>query len=250
MTYPRLSSKRYLSSIDSDTDRLLAVAGQGLKEQVPCCPGWDVAEVVWHVAVVYEHKVRVITDNAWPDPWPPADFDGRDEIVFLRQAKADLMTAFADHPADEQTTTFSADDTSVGFWIRRMALEAAIHRYDAEAAHGEVTAIPEDIALDGIDEILHVMLAGPWWESRVETEHPLDATIAVESGERRWLCDVRRSAVIVDDDSEVSADATVAGDPQELFLWLWGRVDDAAVGFTGDEPLVPEFRQRLVECTG
>lgn len=250
MTYPRLTSRRYLSSIDSDTDRLLAVAQKGLKEPVPCCPGWDVAEVVWHLATVYEHKVRVIADNAWPDPWPPADFDAREEIGFLEQAKADLMTTFADHPADEQTTTFFADDTSVGFWIRRMAMEVAVHRYDAELAHRDLTPIPEDIALDGIDEILHVMLAGPWWDGRVDTEHPLDGTVAVEADERRWLCDVRRTAVTVEDDSELSADATVAGDPQELFLWLWGRLDDASVGFTGDEALAHEFRARLVECTG
>lgn len=255
MSYPRLEPQRYLAAIDADTDRLLALAERGLKEQVPSCPGWDVAEVVWHVAVVYEHKARVIADNAWPDPWPPSDFDGREEIGFLRDAKADLMRTFADHSSDEETTTFSPDDNTVAFWIRRMAHEVAVHRYDAELAHQDPTPIAEDLALDGVDENLHVMLAGPWWDGRVETEYPVEATVAIEAGDRRWLCDVQRSSVTVADDSELSADLTIAGDPQEMFLWLWGRGEDASVGFTGGESpdadsLAAQFRGRLVECQG
>ena len=66
--------------------------------------------------------------------------------------------------------------------------EIAIHRLDGELAHGDPTPIPDDIALDGIDEMLHVMLAGDWWAERVQTEHPVDALVAVEAGGRRWVC--------------------------------------------------------------
>ena len=65
-----------------------------------------------------------------------------------------------------------------------MALEAAVHRYDAELAHRDPTPVADDLAVDGIDEVLRVMLAGPWWAERVETEHPVDAVVAVESGGR------------------------------------------------------------------
>jgi hypothetical protein len=46
-------------------------------------------------------------------------------------------------------------DQTVGFWIRRMAQETVVHRVDAElAAEVAPGAIPDDIALDGIDEFL------------------------------------------------------------------------------------------------
>ena len=46
------------------------------------------------------------------------------------------------------------------FWIRRMAQETVIHRVDAELALGEPFApIPDDLALDGIDEVLERFLA-------------------------------------------------------------------------------------------
>jgi uncharacterized protein (TIGR03083 family) len=245
-----LTPERYFELIDSDTERLLALGERGLEEQVPSCPGWDVAEVVWHVAVVYEHKARVMADNAWPDPWPPADFDGRAEIAFLREARDDLFAEFSRHDIAEQTTTFSTDDSTIGFWARRMALEAAVHRYDAELAHGDPTPIADDLSLDGIDEVLRVMLGGTWWDGRVDTEHPVDAVISVDSGGAHWSCDVRRASVDISTDRGAPASAGVAGEPMQVFLWLWGRRGDESVELTGDAHAVAEFRLRIAECLG
>ena len=50
-----LTAERYFSLIDSDTERMLEVAGRGLSAPVPSCPGWAVADVVEHVAFVYLH---------------------------------------------------------------------------------------------------------------------------------------------------------------------------------------------------
>ena len=245
-----LAPERYFELIDKDTERLLAVGERGLKEQVPACPGWDVAEVVWHVATVYEHKVRVMADNAWPDPWPPEwEFADDQELEFLRAAKHDLFEEFSRHDIAEQTTTFGAD-TTIGFWARRMACEIAIHRVDGEQAHDDVTLIDDDLATDGIDEILKVTVAGPWWAERVQTEHPVEARVAIESGGHRWLCDVQRQSITVADDPSTPAAATVSGTPDAVFRWLWGRADDGEVTFTGDEEVVREFRARIVECAG
>lgn len=246
----RLEPQRYFESIDGDTERLLAVASRGLDAAVPCCPGWTVADVATHVAEVYEHKVRVMADNAWPDPWPPAGVEDQEPLDRLAEAKAELFAEFAEHQITDETTTFSAEDRTIGFWARRMALEVAVHRYDAELAHDDVTAVPDDLAIDGVDEVLRAMLGGPWWAQRVSTHHPIGAKIAVECGGERWLCDVEAKRVTVSDDATSSAAATVTGDPGDVFLWLWGRVGDDRVTFAGDEHVVAEFRARLVECTG
>ncbi len=249
MTTTAVSPERYLELIDADTERLIALGERGLTEKIPCCPDWDVAEVVWHTAGVYQHKVRVMADNAWPEPWPPADFEERAELAFLREAKDDLFAELSRHDVSEITTTFGPDST-IGFWVRRMALEVAVHRYDAELAHGDTTPIDPALAVDGIDEILRIMLAGPWWAHNVQTEHPVDALVAVAAGGTRWLCDIQRTAVTVTDDSSTSVAATVSGEPEHVFLWLWGRVGDEAATLDGDPKVISEFRSRLVECTG
>jgi hypothetical protein len=125
-----------------------------------------------------------------------------------------------------------------------------VHRYDVELAHDAVTPVPDDIALDGIDEVLRVMLAGPWWSERVVTRHPVDAEVAVASGGRRWVCSAQARSVTVTEDDAAPVAASVAGDPMAVFLWLWGRVGDDEVVSDGDQRLVAEFRARLVECTG
>ncbi|CAA9382765.1 MAG: hypothetical protein AVDCRST_MAG21-1822 [uncultured Nocardioidaceae bacterium] len=245
-----LDPQRYFELIDADTDRLLEMGERGLRQQVPSCAGWDVAEVVWHVAGVYEHKTRVLADNAWPEQWPPADFEGKEEIGFLQDARAHLFEEFARHDVDEQTQTFGADST-VAFWVRRMAHEIAVHRYDGELAHGDPTDIPVDEAIDGIDEVLTVMLGGPWWEEQYRTSHPVDALVAVESDALRWVCDIREKQVTVSSEGDAGeVAATVSGSPMHVFLWLWGRLDDDAVELSGDSAVLREFRARLVECSG
>jgi len=243
-----LSAERYLQFIDDDTEKLIDLGSRGLKAPVPALEGWDVAEVLWHVAGVFEHKVRVMADNAWPDPWPPAEFEDKEEIAFLRQAKTDLFEEFSRHDPSEQTTTFWRHDTTIRFWIRRMALEVAVHRYDGEQAHGDPTEIPADESLDGIDELLHVFV-DPGDGTHVSTEHPVDAVVSVESGGRRWVCDLSAASVAVRDDTHEEAQATVAGEPMAVFLWLWGRVGDHDITVSGDATTVQEFRARLVECT-
>jgi len=249
MSLARLDPQRYYECIDSDTERLLAMGALGLDQPVPCCQGWTVADVASHVAHVYEHKVRVMADNAWPDPWPPTDEVQQPPLVALTDAKAHLFAEFADHELADETTTFSVDDSTIAFWVRRMSREVAVHRYDAELAHDRVTPVPDDIALDGVDEVLRVMLAGPWWSDRVVTEHPIEALVAVACGGQRWVCDVRAGRITVSDAAGTAA-ATISGEPMPLFLWLWGRVGDDQVRFDGDPALPAEFRARLAECTG
>jgi uncharacterized protein (TIGR03083 family) len=245
-----LAPERYFELIDSDTDRLIAMGERGLKEPVPSCTGWDVAEVLWHVSNVYEHKVRLLADNAWPDPWPPEwEFADDEEIAFLRSAKTHLFEEFSRHEIDEPAKSFGGDAT-VGFWVRRMACEIAVHRVDGEQAHADQTPISDDIALDGIDELLQVFLAGPWWADRVQTDHPVSAQVAIEAAGQRWVCDVQeKSVTVAADETSTPAAATVSGEPEAVFLWLWGRGGDDTVTLSDDD-LCREFRSRVAECLG
>ena len=41
------------------------------------------------------------------------------------------------------------------------------------------------------------------------------------------------------------ADATVAGEPEAVLLWLWGRRSDDAVDLDGNGALLTTYRDRL-----
>jgi hypothetical protein len=52
--------------------------------------------------------------------------------------------------------------------------------------------------------------------------------------------------VVAGSDAEAAVEAS--GDPQSVFLWLWGRNASGGVDVSGDPALVAECRGRLVEA--
>lgn len=96
----------------------------------------------------------------WPAEWPPAGLAAEAPLALLGRAYGELRAEFSVREPDSPTPTWFAADQTVAFWIRRMAQETVVHRIDAELAAGlPVTAVPEDLAIDGIDEVLNRMLA-------------------------------------------------------------------------------------------
>jgi uncharacterized protein (TIGR03083 family) len=237
----------YLDCLRSDSARLAEVAKLDLTAEVPSCPGWTVESVVRHTATVYLHKIEVLRLGRLPDPWPP-NLEAREPLALYDEARAALLNALAQAGTSLETWTFSPSDKTSGFWYRRMALETAVHRVDVELAHDVATPIDRDLALDGIDEVLSLMLGGPWW-AEGDTSSPVNATVRVTADGNSWTtkADATSATVTRDTDAEVAAE--IFGDPTDVFLWLWGRRDTAAVQTAGSPEAVQAFRSRVAECT-
>ncbi|MDP9445372.1 MAG: maleylpyruvate isomerase family mycothiol-dependent enzyme [Actinomycetota bacterium] len=243
-----LTPQRYLALLREDVDRLAELARDDLAAPVPPCPGWTLGDVLAHTAEVYLHKVEAMRIGARPDPWPPADIADREPRALFTEASTALLHELETRDPDAPTWTWHAADQRVRFWHRRMAQETAVHRVDAELATGQAAPIDADLATDGVDEVLRLMLDGPWWAS-YETSAPVDARVRVESAGRAWTatCSAREVDISAGDDGPVAA--TVRGEPHHVLLWLWGRVGDHAVRLDGDAEAVAAFRRRLVEAT-
>ncbi|HEU4947825.1 MAG TPA: maleylpyruvate isomerase family mycothiol-dependent enzyme [Kribbella sp.] len=235
----------FLACLKADSARLAEVGRMGLPAEVSCCPGWTVDSVLRHTAQVYLHKVEVLRHGALPDPWPPKL--SPDTLELYDEATAKLIAELERVGPDLVTWTFSPDDKTSGFWYRRMAQETAVHRTDAELAHDVRTPIDRELALDGIDEVLQLMLGGPWWEEG-DTSYPVDATVRVTAQGHSWTVRADATSATVTADAEGEAAAEVFGEPDAVLLWLWGRLGDEAIQFTGDEAVVRAFRGRLAEC--
>jgi uncharacterized protein (TIGR03083 family) len=244
-----LDFEAYLRLIRLDSARLAEVGRLGVDADVPSCEGWTVADVLDHTAHVYLHKVELLRSGARPDPWPPPELADREPLGLFEEATTALLTELEARDPDAKSVTFWEPELSVGFWYRRMALEIAVHRYDGELAHGVPTGVDEELAVDGIDEALRVMLGGSWWTD-FDTAEPLDARIRVTSGGRSWTVTADQRAVsVVEGDSDPVA-TEIAGRPEDVFLWLWGRRGSESLAITGDQELAAGFRRRLVEVMG
>ena len=198
----------FVESVRTDGSRLADAAEGDRTAPVRSCPGWSVRDLVAHVAQVYEHKIQCTRLGHAPDPWPP--------------------------------------DQTVGFWARRMAHETAVHRVDAELAHGASTPVDAALATDGVDEILHLMLEGDWSDDADDTM--TGQRIDISTGGRTWQVVLDREAVSVTAGGG-EADARLTGDPSDVLLWLWGRVPDDRVEQAGDAETHSLMRTRLVMAT-
>ena len=247
-----MENVRYLECLGADHARLGEVAGRDLTAAVPSCPGWTVADLVRHTAVVYLHKAETMRRGEWPSPWPP-DLGGEEPVAALDRGFAALTAELAARKPDESAVTWFAPDQTVGFWARRMAQETVIHRVDAELALGEsLAAIPDDLALDGVDEVLVRFLAygsRQWTEDFGEHLAGCDGrAVLVTAGGSRWHVRLTPSGVDVAVGSGPAA-ASVSGEAADVLLWLWRRVDDDAVGLDGDPTLIAQLRDLLGDAT-
>ena len=205
-------------------------------------------DLVRHVAQVYEHKIACTALRHEPDPWPPV-WPVRDPVDWLSDAHARLLAMFAGSEPTTPSYTWWPPDQTVGFWARRMAHETAVHRFDAELAAGTPTQIGADLAADGVDEILSVMLEGDWSEEPDDTA--TGARVAVSTAGRMWAVALQREFVsVTESDDAGSSNARLSGDPSDVDLWLWGRVPDDRVTRSGDLQAIRELRSRLGRATG
>jgi uncharacterized protein (TIGR03083 family) len=236
----------YVDHVRADGRRLAEAATGRLATDVPSCPGWSVQDLVRHVAEVYEHKIACTLLQRAPDPWPPEWPADRGPVEWFTDAHARLLEMFGRSEPTTPSATWWPPDQTVGFWARRMAHETAVHRADAELAGGSPTPIDADLATDGVDEILHLMLAGDW--SDAPDEAATGQRVAIATGDRTWVVANSREAVTVTE-GDGARDAGVEGDPSDVDLWLWGRAGDDRVIRSGDAEALRVLRTRLVLAT-
>ncbi len=234
----------YLSALEADYRRLAEVTAGDQSAIVPTCPEWTVADLVGHVAHVYLHKAECMRLNAMPSPWPPEP-TGETPSQLLQRAYATLSAEFAARAPETEAATWFDPDHTVGFWQRRMAQETVIHRIDAELAAGEVSRrVPDEVAFDGIDEILKIFLA---WSSRKWSDEFTDELSKGDGAvlvAGRWLVSWESTGVTTTDSSS-GGDASVSGSPDGVLRWLWRRADDEVVQLNGDQVKLAQLRELL-----
>jgi uncharacterized protein (TIGR03083 family) len=239
-----LEIHEHIDRLAAEGARLMQAAGAGsLDAAVPPCPGWTVRELVTHVGGVHRWAAAIV-GGALPssdDATSERVGAGPDDALLLdwfHDGHRALVQTLRGAPSDLSCFTFLPAPSPLAFWARRQAHETAIHRADAEAAQGPITAFDPDFAHDGIDEVLMGLA------SRRRTAMP-SATLNVQlrGGEGGWLITFGAGGLTVSPDParDVAADLTVSGGASDLYLWLWNR--PATVSLVGDVAVTELWRQ-------
>ena len=203
---------------------------------VPTCPGWTLSEVARHVGSRYRRVRRRLAEGRDPDDWPREPEPGQTPAQFVATGLTELLDELAAHDPEEHADTWWPADPTYAFWRRRMVHETVVHRVDVERASGtQSQGVAEDLALDGIDEVLTLWFGHKLPLLGMTGTKPGSA--GVRSGAHSWIAragpDVTEAWRCSAEEAE-AADDLVTAEPERVYLWLWGRAAPNAVSVQGD----------------
>lgn len=218
----------YLTFLRADLDTIAATPIDGLGEAVGACPGWTVSDLLAHHTGV----LRFVTAQLLAAPGSDmVKFDPLDDdepiLDAFATASTGLLAALERTDPTEHRPNWAGAATAA-FWWRRMAHEAAIHRFDAQAALGRAEPIDPALAIDGVDEFCQVFLAhakrrrilgsGETVHLHATDDGVADGTIP--GGE--WLFTFTDEGVAIDY-AHGKGDMAARGSANDLYLFVWNR---------------------------
>ncbi|HEX3004613.1 MAG TPA: maleylpyruvate isomerase family mycothiol-dependent enzyme [Angustibacter sp.] len=224
-----LTRERYLAALEQDVAVLAEHLASGdLATPVPSCPGWDLGDLCGHLGVTHRWATDALTSSTPPhEGAPPA----RGELAaWFRDGADRLLAALRGTDPATECWGFGPKPRTVGFWVRRQALETAVHLWDAATALGRPVSVPADLAADGVDEVARMFYPR---QVRLGRREPLLAPVLLR-------CTDIGSDVLLGDGEPVAA-VEAAAEP--LLLLVWGRRDLASLvadgaRVSGDETAV------------
>jgi uncharacterized protein (TIGR03083 family) len=201
-----------------------AVLSRGWTAPVPGCPGWTLADLVWHLGRVQRRWGWIVRTRA-QDPSAyvaPARHPDDELLGFFSAVSAELETALSRaDPAERVWTRGPRQD--VAFVLRRQTQEAVVHTVDAEQVLGDVRPIPADVGLDGLDEWLEGFVPRALPDGPPPDAHPV-VLHAVDAEAERTLFPGSRPVPI----------AVLTGNAGDLLMAVWRRVPLEVLTVDGD----------------
>jgi uncharacterized protein (TIGR03083 family) len=211
----------------------------GLDTPVPTTPEWTVRELVAHQGMVHRWATdNVLGHRADPTAYQSEGLKSTDPVLWLREGGLRLLKALEEAPVDLEALVFLNNAPAPRqFWARRQCHETTIHSVDALASTlgrlptAEETWISQQIALDGIDELLLGFMTRS--KAKLRSEKPLTFAIRPEDVRRSWLVRVSDEPPVVERGAgrhhrwrRSDADVILEGTAEQLYLALWNRSDE------------------------
>lgn len=253
----------YLACLRADSAALAAAARLGLTAPVPSCPGWSVADLIVHTGGVQRAQARIVAERLQEPSGikremfdsVPGLLDWLESSVLMggtsdleaipagvvewfeagaAQLENVLATADPDGPAWSW-----AENQTAGHYLRMLPIETAVHRWDAQLAHGVTEPIDRTLAEDGIAHTFEVM--APARRSFREAPAGRGERYRFVQSDGPGIWSVRFDGEPAMSREDGPADVTLTGTASDLFLFLWHRIGPDSLTVEGDAQVLQRY---------
>jgi uncharacterized protein (TIGR03083 family) len=224
-------------------------AAPSLDVPVPTCPGWTLFDLVQHLGEGRRKWAAIVAAGpaaAPPDKsvWGSAAPREREALPAWWAASAQaLLDALREAGPDRGCWTWWDDSQSPqtsGAAARHQLQEIAVHTYDAQLTLGAPQPLPDEVALDGVDEFESTCCA-----TTVAWPHE-PAVVDYHATEGRswrlWLsADGARVADLPPSATADEADVSVRATASELVLLFYNRIPLDSLKVDGDGRIIDQL---------
>lgn len=232
--------------------RAAIASAPSLDVAVPTCPDWTLFDLVQHLGGVHRRWAAIVTAGpaaappaqSAPGSAPAAPREREALLAWSAESTVQLLSALQEAGPDRGCWTWwgaSQSPQTSGAVARHQVQEATVHTYDAQITVGSPQPLPDEAALDGVDEFLSTCCAttSPW------PHEPAALDFHAAEG-RSWRlslsADGARSTGLPTPGTTAgegpdAADASARGTAGELVLTLYGRIPVDSLKLDGDHRL-------------
>ncbi|MFE9610810.1 maleylpyruvate isomerase family mycothiol-dependent enzyme [Streptomyces sp. NPDC006012] len=236
--------------------RVAVASAPSLDAQVPTCPEWTLFDLVQHLGTGDRFWATIV--GAGPAGAPPAEAaaaraavaaprERETLLAWSAESTQLLLTALREAGPDRACWTWwgtsQSPQNSRGV-ARHRVQETAVHAYDVQLILGAPRPLPDEVALDGVDEFLSTCVA----TTSVWPHKPTAFDFHTAEG-HSWRLTVdgdgarsaRLPATAIGEGPD-TVGASVRGTAGELVLFVYDRIPAGSVRIDGDAGLIELLR--------
>lgn len=233
-----------------DAHALLTAAQAGWSSPIVHCPAWDAEGLVRHMGGIFAWMAATVRsgERANRAELGPVPEDAADLPPWYLGGLDAVLETLRQADEDREVWNFSAtgSERNVSWWRRRLPVEVAVHRWDAQYARAQADPgapaaeeLDGEVAAAGIGEYLICflprLLAQDGLEDWTGTLH-LHAT----DGSVEWLVDLGAGGVAIP--GHAKADTAIRATRSDLLLWLHNRAPGESMQVFGDEAVLDHWK--------
>ncbi len=239
-----MEAGEYIDVLRDGSTALLASARTNLESPVPSCPGWTVADLVAHMGGTWGWAAAIVQAGIPADrPAVPEGVRDAELVGWAEDQVRQLIEALEAANPDSDCWTFGLPRSRL-FWFRRQALETAVHAWDGQRSVGHPDAIDPELACDGVDEFLAVMLP------RQIQQHPEGWTgqslhFHRTDGDGEWMVRLGPGTTVSFERAHDKGDVALRGPASSIYLWCVGRLPSSDLEVLGDRNVADRWTSEV-----